>query len=137
MTSIPDVGNHLQNIRHFHAQSGNERGEKAKTKKESVTCTMIVLTSLLLLLRIHMYLVNVCMSHVRVGREECTLDECMLSLATETWGSLEFNSMLANLNVCQHSCRPSLHGNMTFRPVSKENTNMWCIAHLWDSYFLS
>ena len=113
-------------------------GRKSKNKKKRVwLAPWLSSPSLLLRLRIRMCLVNVCMSHVHVGREEFTLDERILSLPTETWGSKEFTSMLPNLNGCQHSYRSSLHGNVTVRPVSKENTNMSCISHLWDSYFLS
>lgn len=80
------------------------------------------------------------MSHMRVGREGLTLDECILSLVTENMEQESFNmfnNMLANLNWCQHSCRPALPVKVTDRPVSKENTNMSYFSHLWDSYFLS
>lgn len=45
-SSIPDVGNHLLYIRHFHAYSGKKKRKekKNKTKPQSVTCAMIAIT---------------------------------------------------------------------------------------------
>jgi len=81
------------------------------------------------------YLHESCMQEGK--SEEFTLDERILSLATDTWGSKMFNNMSASLNSCQHPCRPPLHGNVIVRPVSRENMNVSCISRLWDSYFLS
>lgn len=75
---------------------------------------------------------------MHTGRRACSQlpslvtshDERILSLATDTWSSREFNTMLANLKGCQHFCRPSLHENVTVRPVSEEDTNMSCISQL-------
>lgn len=55
-------------------------------------------------------------------------DEHILSLAIDS--SKDFNTTLANLNGCQHFCRPSLHENVTVRPVCKERANFSTLRYL-------
>lgn len=57
-----------------------------------------------------------------------THDEHILSLAMDS--SEEFNTLLANLNGCQHFCRPSLYENVTVRPVCKEGANVSPLRYL-------
>lgn len=55
---------------------------------------------------------------------------CNKCIATETWGRKGFTSMLANLNGCQHSRRPSFV-EMWLSCQSPRKTQ---ISHLWDKY---
>lgn len=76
------------------------REKKQKQKSRVRLAPWLSSPRLFLLLRIYMCLINVCISHVRIRREELTLGERILPLANDMWGSKEFNSMSNGLIAC-------------------------------------
>lgn len=74
----------------------NKKNTKKEKKEREWLAAGLSSPSPFLSLRMHLCPVNVCMSHMRAGREGLTLDECILSLVTENMGQ----ESLTRLTTC-------------------------------------